>query len=130
MARYLIDTHAWIEYFLGTTAGKRVKELLDDNKNAAFTAHSTIAEVFLWSLREEKMFSIALEIILSKSTIIEVSLNAWIEGAGHKHALQHGRRGFGLIDALLLALGHHHNAVVVTGDPHFRGLPHVMHLNP
>jgi len=68
---YLLDTYAWIEYFLGTKKGAIVKKLISNN-SSLITLDSSISEIYLWCLREEKDFNKVLSIIKTYSHISEI----------------------------------------------------------
>ena len=51
--RYVIDAHAWIEYFLGSARGKEVAKILESNENETFTSIITVAEVVSITKKQE-----------------------------------------------------------------------------
>ena len=116
---YILDTHAWIEYFLGTKKGSLIKKTLEGN-STIITLESNISEIYLWCLREEKDFSKVLSIIKTHSHIEPIILNNWVEAAKIREQKRKSMKDFGLMDALLLAKQQELNAKIVTGDPHFK----------
>ncbi len=126
---YLLDASAWIEHFMGSEKGRIVKRLLDDKRAEIITADSTVAEIFEWAMRNGHDFVILLQIVKKRSRIQEICLNLWLEAAKRKQeAREDGRKGFGLMDALLLAVQDATGATLVTGDAHFTGLKNVKML--
>ena len=125
---YLLDTYAWIEYFLGTKKGAIVKKLISNN-SSLITLDSSISEIYLWCLREEKDFNKVLSIIKTYSRIEPIILIHWIEAAKIREQKRKTMKDFGLIDALILAKQQELNAKIITGDPHFRNLKDVEFLN-
>ena len=48
----LVDSWAWIEYFKGTCAGEKVKELLENSQDKVIVSAVNIAEVYNSFLRD------------------------------------------------------------------------------
>ena len=48
----LVDSWAWIEYFKGTQAGEKVKELLENSQDKIIVSTVNIAEVYNSFLRD------------------------------------------------------------------------------
>lgn len=127
--KYILDASAWVEFFLGTEKGQEVKTILDDKTAGVFTAHSTVSEIFGWTLRKGKSFPRAISVIQRRSKIMELSLNDWVEAAERRHTLrEEGRRKFDIMDALLLPMQQHLGATIVSKDTDFQGLPNVLIL--
>ena len=124
---YILDTYAWIEYFLGTKSGSVVKQLITSNFTL-ITLESSISEIYLWCLREEKDFNKVLNIIKTHSHIEPITLTNWIEAAKIREQQRKTMKDFGLMDAIILAKQQGFNAKVVTGDPHFKNQKDVMFL--
>jgi len=124
---YILDTYAWIEYFLGTKSGSVVKRLITSNFTL-ITLESSISEIYLWCLREEKDFNKVLNIIKTHSHIGPITLTNWIEAAKIREQQRKTMKDFGLMDAIILAKQREFNAKVVTGDPHFKNQKDVMFL--
>lgn len=125
MTTYLLDTYAWVEYFLGSEKGKRVAQLLSAKGNVLLTPDCVAGEICAWALREEQPLGTLLHAIHRKSQPIEIYYNLWIEAATQRHRMRESRSDFGLIDALLLAIQQSTGATIVTGDLHFEGLKSV-----
>ena len=43
--RYVIDSYAWLEYFMGTVAGMKVKEIIDSIDYEKLTPTICVAEI-------------------------------------------------------------------------------------
>src|SRR3989344_5049896 len=54
MSRYVIDTYAWVEYFIGSEKGERVKQFVESSENEIFTSIVTIAEITSITKRENR----------------------------------------------------------------------------
>ena len=51
--RYVIDSYAWVEYFMGTSAGEKVREIIDSTIHERLTPSICVAEIYAKSLRVE-----------------------------------------------------------------------------
>ena len=49
---YILDTHAWIEYFRGSEAGEQVKRAIENTNNRVYTAECSMGELWEWATRE------------------------------------------------------------------------------
>lgn len=129
MTDYLLDTFAWIEYFEGSISGKKVEALISDPANRIFTCSAMLAEVISKVERGGKDSSVAFEAIERLSQIIPVDTNIG-RSAGSLHAAYRKKmKGFGLMDAFLLATGESLKATIVTGDEHFKKMENVEFLD-
>lgn len=71
--KYVVDSYAWLEYFMGTTAGEKVKEIVDSLAYERLTPSICVAEVYAKSLRVEGLEKAELRraFIRSRSAIIK-----------------------------------------------------------
>ncbi|MFQ6074564.1 MAG: PIN domain-containing protein [Candidatus Bathyarchaeia archaeon] len=119
--RYVVDAYAWIEYLIGSDAGRRVKAALEREDNEIYTSAVTVAEVVSKTAREGRSPETAYEILVSDSNIIDVN-QGLSRDAGLLHAkIRRKIRDFGLADACVLATARSLGAKILTGDPHFKG---------
>ncbi len=125
---YLIDSYAWIEYFIGSLKGAAVQKLFLDEKNRFLTVECCLAEIKGWALRESKDFDPLLKIILANSTIVVILQHDWLEAAAVRFEQRKQQKDFGLIDAIILVKQKEHNGIVVSGDRHFKELKNVLFL--
>src|SRR5712692_2020350 len=116
----VLDSFAWVEYFRGTEAGRIVAEELE---NAAVgTPLVVVAELRDKYVRERvPNWSRDLSFIKDISALLpEDELIAIRAGETKNRMRSEGRRDFGLIDAIVYETAKAVEAVLVTGDPHFR----------
>lgn len=125
---FLADTYAWIEYLIGSERGRKVKELLKDERNIFFTLECCLAELKGWCLKENKDFKKLYDIVVSNSTIISIETSDWIRAAEIRFAMRKRIKDFGLIDSLLLAKQEKLGCKLLTGDKHFKGLNNVVFI--
>lgn len=128
MVNYLIDTSAWIEYFLGSVKGTTVKNILENRTNQVFTLHSTIAEFYGWCLKHNQPFDALFKIILSHSTLLSIQLPDWLKAMEKTIAMRKSIKKIGLLDTLLIAKQEESQCTIVTTDSDFRKIRNVLFL--
>ena len=126
----ILDSFAWVEYLRGTASGETVAEELD--ATLAGTPLIVVAELRDKYVRERipdwgKDFAFIKEatVLLPEDEAIAVRA-----GDTRNRMRSEGRRDFGLVDGIVLETARACEAVLVTGDPHFRDLPEVLFLGP
>lgn len=131
MGKILVDSYAWIAHFRHEAPGKSTVECRAESGDDLFTASVTLAEVARKFHRDQLAAGTAmrrLEQISLVATIVE--LNGRIAWAAAEADLElrrwakHRRLDApGLFDAIILGTARQIGAKVLTGDPHFEGLP-------
>jgi len=99
--KYVIDSYAWIEYFMGTKAGEKVKPIIEGLEEK-ITPTICLAEVYA-------------KTIAIKAAKIDVDMKKKVEG-------------WGLADSIVYATGLIREAKIVTGDIHFQNLKNVIFI--
>jgi len=119
--KYVIDAYAWIEYFIESDKGKKVKEIVESQDNEIFVSIITVAEVSSIGAREKRDVELGNKTLLSLSNVYFINLELAKE-AGILHAeIRKKIKDFGLADAFVLLTARKLNAKILTGDPHFKG---------
>ena len=119
--KYVIDAHAWIEYFLGTDRGNKIKMILEPEGNEIFSSIITIAEVVSVTKRENRDAEQKYIDMINASKIYGIN-SEFAKEAGILHAeIRKKIKDFGLADAFVLLTARKLGAKIVTGDPHFKG---------
>ncbi|MFH1225301.1 MAG: PIN domain-containing protein [Candidatus Diapherotrites archaeon] len=115
----LLDTYAWVEYFNGTAKGETVRALLREKQ--CFTSAISLAELSEWCARKGRESGEILGAVKKTSIIIGLD-NDLLEAAGRiSHGMKCTVKGFGMLDAIILATSRAYSLPVVTGDRHFAG---------
>jgi predicted nucleic acid-binding protein len=129
MARYVLDSWAWIEYLEGSTKGDRVREIILDSRNEIFTHSVTVAEIMSKASRNRMDVDAIWATVSSNSKIVETK-NEESKEAGITHAETKTKknRNFSLADAFVLATARRLKAKVVTGDMDFKNIDDVILL--
>ena len=124
-----MDSYAWIELFLGSQKGLKVRQMITDADEVR-TPDVVLAEIsrkYMREKAEKATVKSRLETITSASLVtpveVEVAMKAGeasIELAAR--AAKQRRRAPSLFDAIVLATARVHDSKVLTGDKHFEGL--------
>lgn len=134
MSGYVMDTSAWIEFFRGSSEGKRVAEYLfpGPNENAPLiTSTLVITEMQSIYVRNEKEDKLTEDLerihILSK---IEERINERSARiAGTKHAENHERDiRISYVDCILWTLAEERNMKILSTDSHFKDCSHAIYI--
>ena len=125
---YILDTYAWVEYFIGSDKGQIILDLFKKEHNTFITLECCLAELKAWALREDLDFNTIYDIVRKNSLIQSISIEEWLEAASIRHEMRKTRKRFGLIDALLLAHQKKFGGIIVTGDQHFEGISDIIYL--
>lgn len=122
MTKIVLDSYAWIEYFLSTDRGLKVKDFLENKENQIYTHIFSLAEIVSRILRVEGNYKNPVDIIISGSEIINIDNQTSI-AAGILHSeIRKNIKDFGLVDAFILLEARERNAKILTGDPHFKNM--------
>jgi len=130
VVKIVIDAYAWIEVFLGSERGRKVKEILEQ-ADEVYTPDTVLAEIARKYLREgadERTTDARLETITTASNVTQIDIKVALEAARcYTQLVTNARKGKlkspSLFDAIVLAAGRVVKAKIVTGDEHFRNLP-------
>jgi len=115
----MLDSFAWMEYFMGTQKGEKVQKLVDDNSQL-YTSPIVLAEIYSKSLRTDGKAEERKDFIMKRCAVVAFDAKIAVEAA-KIHAEERIKiQDFGLADAIILASAHSRKMKVLTGDPHFR----------
>jgi len=125
---YLLDTYAWIEYFIGSNAGKIVKKLVESER--IHTSIISIAELsdkyYREGLSDEWMDRY--KFIISKSNIIQLTMEIAKNAGSRKWKLRESIADIDLADAIIIETALQKKLTIVSGDPHFENLENILFL--
>jgi predicted nucleic acid-binding protein len=128
--RYVIDSYAWLEYFMGTTAGMEAKRIIDSTANEKLTPTICLAEIYSKVLRVEgpEKAELRRTFIKMRSAIASLTEEIAIEAAQINVDMKKKTQGWGLADSIVLGTARKKKAKVLTGDRHFLSLPETTHI--
>ena len=128
MVIYIVDTHAWIEYFMGSKSGLILKNLFDNKDKKFITMECSLSELEGFCLREDADFSKMYSVIKKNSIILPVLTGHWLEAAKIRHETRKRVKDFGLIDSILVAKQNELKCTIVSGDKHFKRFKNVVYV--
>jgi len=128
--RYVIDSYAWLEYFTGTSAGEKVRDILDSTAHERLTPSICVAEVYAKSLRVEGLEKAELRrnFIKIRSAVVPLTEELAVEAAKIDVEMKERVVGWGLADSIVLATTRGRKAKVITGDEHFKELADTVYI--
>jgi predicted nucleic acid-binding protein len=115
----LLDSFAWMEYFMGTLKGGKVKGFVDDDSQL-YTSPIVIAEIYSKSLRTDGKAEERKDFIIKRCAVVLLDENIAVEAAKIHAENKVKTPDFGLADAIILASARSRKIKVLTGDPHFK----------
>ena len=115
----LIDSFAWIEYFMGTEMGVEVKQVVESDVQL-YTSPIVIAEIYSKSLRTDGRAEERRNFIVKRCAVIPIDEEIAVEAAKIHAESKETMKDFGLADAFVLASARCKSVRVLTGDPHFK----------
>jgi len=130
----VFDTYAWIEYFIGSEKGRKVREFLikEDGKTPSIVL-AEIARKYLREGFEKGEIRKRLEFIAARTEIINIDVRISMKAAELylrllDHAKKGGLRTPSLADALIYAMALLSGERLLTGDKLFKGLTKVEYI--
>ncbi|MBI4363153.1 MAG: PIN domain-containing protein [Euryarchaeota archaeon] len=118
-----LDTSAVIEHFVGSAKGERVADTL--RGEPCVVSILTMAEVKTWCLRSGRDYGTFAERMDRMASVVGLTRAICESGAEVAHEARKTRRGFGLMDGLILASARSLGQRLMTADAHFRGMDSV-----
>ncbi len=115
----LLDSFAWMEYFMGTKKGEKVKKSVDDDVQL-YTSPIVIAEIYSKSLRTDGRADERKDFIMKRCATVVIDANIAVEAAKIHAENKALVPDFGLADAFILATARSRKIKVLTGDSHFK----------
>ncbi|MEM2911710.1 MAG: type II toxin-antitoxin system VapC family toxin [Candidatus Bathyarchaeia archaeon] len=127
--RYIIDSYAWIEYFMGTKAGEKAKPIIEGLEEK-ITPTVCLAEVYAKTTKAEsaELAEKQRTFIKEKSALAPLDEKIAVESAKIDGEMKKKIKGWGLADSIVYATANAKNAEIVTGDEHFKNLKNVIFI--
>lgn len=115
----LLDSFAWVEYFIGSKRGFKVKDCVEGDE-PLYTPSICLTEIKSRYLRDQKDPTTRINLIIERSFIIQLDKEIALLAANvkEKHKLH-------TVDGIIYATSQHKNITLITGDLHFKDLPNV-----
>ena len=119
----LIDSWAWIEYFKGTSAGNKAKEIIESGDKLLLSTIN-VSEIYIFLLKNKPEESDKLiNFVLNSSFVMLLDSKLAISTAKIKQS-----KKIGLADAIVIATAEENKATILTGDDDFKNMENVIYL--
>ena len=125
----LIDTSAWIEYFMGTREGEKVRDVVESDR-VLYTSPVIISEVLSKSIRTDGLEKgkERAEFIAERCVVVPIDEEIGLLAGKIHGEMKTKDKSFGMIDAIILATARHKKIKVLTKGRHFEGLEEAVML--
>ncbi len=129
LVKYLIDSYAWIEYFMGSKAGEKVKPIIEGLEEK-LTPTICLAELYAKTLKVEnkELAEKQRTFVKERSALVPLDETIAIKSTETDVAVKKKIEGWGLADSIVYATGMLKEARIITGDAHFKNLKHVIFI--
>lgn len=124
--KIIIDTSAWIEYFLGSKFGEIVNEHLKNDETV--TSIVSLLEISYKADKEGWNIKDYLNFIKMKSQIIGIKESSVMDFGKMYNQARKKEKDFGFADAVILSTAKSEKAGILTKDNHFRSFDNVIML--
>lgn len=123
MTEYLLDTWAWIEFYIGSEKGKQIYEKLESDEKC-FTSVISLAEMSdnyqSGNLKSDNKWKEIRSFVESKTEIIGLNQDICSRAGKIKQEERQRFPDFGLMDAIILSTARENDLKVITGDKHLK----------
>lgn len=123
MTKYLLDTWAWIEFYIGSEKGKQIYEKLESDEKC-LTSIISLAEMSdnyqSGNLKSDNNWNEIRGFVESKTEIIGLDQDICRRAGKIKQEERQKFPDFGLMDAIILATAREYDLKVITGDKHLK----------
>lgn len=117
----IFDTSAWVEYFIGSLKGKKIKAILESGEKIA-TPIIVLIELSCKAHKENINFSGQMDFIKQNSVVLNLN-EEMVSIIGKTYVeLKKGNGKIGLADAIIASMAKMQNANLVTCDFDFKDL--------
>ena len=119
----LLDTSAWIEFFIKSEKGTLVKSLLESEK--CCTSIVTLAEISNWAMKEKLDGKELIKFVFNLTKTLELSSDISFLAGELNFQRKKIERNWGMLDSFILATAQVYDLKILTKDSHFKDLPNV-----
>lgn len=129
----MIDTHAWVEYLLGTKTGAKARTYIEGGRG--LTPSIVLSELRRWYLREieagrrsQREMQTHFAYIESITEIVPLDTPLALQAGETDFLMKKRVKDWPLADSIIYATAKSRLAHLVSGDPHFESLEDVIFL--
>lgn len=123
MTEYLLDTWAWIEFYIGSEKGKKIYQKLESGQKC-YTSIISLAEMSdnyeSGNLKSDNRWEEIRNFVETKTELVGLNPHICSKAGKIKQEEREKFPDFGLMDAIILATAREKNLKVITGDKHLK----------
>ncbi|MBI2583827.1 MAG: PIN domain-containing protein [Candidatus Aenigmarchaeota archaeon] len=117
----LLDTSAWIELFIKSGKGERVRERL--KRESCYTSIISMAETANWAEKQNLDGKELVKLITELSQILHLTSDIAFLAGELNFKRKKTEKKWGMMDSLILATAQVYGLKILTKDPQFMDLP-------
>ena len=119
----LLDSSAWVEFFIKSEKGEVVKNILKTKE--CYTSIVTLAEISNWAMRENLNGKELVQFIINSSKVLNLNFQISFLAGELNFKRKKTVKNWGMIDSIILATSLFYDLKILTKDSHFKGLENV-----
>lgn len=116
----LFDTSAWVEFFIKSKQGEKVRNYLKSEK--CHTSMVTIAEISNWAIKQNLDGNELVRFIALSTEILDLNADIAFLAGGLNYQRKKIEKNWGMIDSLILSTSLFYNLKILTKDSQFKDL--------
>ena len=119
----LLDTSAWVEFFIKSKLGERVNQ--DLKAASCYTSIVSIAEISNWAIKQKLDGRKLVPYVTELTQILPVTPKIAFLAGELNFERKKVEKNWGMLDSLILSTARVYSLKVLTKDSHFKDLPDV-----
>ncbi len=116
----ILDTSAWIEFFVKSDKGLKVKDAL--NRERCYTSIVTISEISNWAMKQNVSHEELIDIVIQTTHILPLNLSTARLAGELNYKRKKKIKDWGMLDSMILATALAYDLKILTKDSHFKDL--------
>lgn len=125
---YVLDSSAWIEYFIGSPRGMKIRQIVDNKANTIATPLIVLVELSCRHRRDDIDFIEQLDFIRLHSSILGMNDDVVVPAGNLYRIMRRKNDKASIADAVIAASAQANHATIVTCDSDFTGVENIVHI--
>ncbi len=117
---YLLDTSAWIEFFIKSAKGEKVKRHLE-TKNC-YTSIVSVSEISNWAIKNKLDGRELTKHVMGLTQVLDLNVKVAFLAGELNFQRKHINKNWGMLDSFILSTSQIYNLRILTKDMHFSDL--------
>ena len=119
----LLDTSAWIEFFIKSNKGENVKHYL--KTKSCYTSIISIAEISNWAIKQNLDGKELIKYVIELTQILNLTTKISLLAGELNFQRKKVKKNWGILDSFILATAQIYNLKILTKDSQFKNLPNL-----